>query len=80
MSNGFKFVLNKQGVSELLKSEEMKEILGDLASDRASRAGMGYESEVHEFKKRAVAHIFPNDYESVQDNLKNNTLVKVVSG
>jgi len=80
MSSGFKFKLNRKGVSELMKSDEMKAILDDLGIAKARQAGQGYDSEVHDFKKRAVAHIFPTDYESAKDNYDNNTLVKVVSG
>ena len=76
----FRFVLNKDGVSELMKSQEMQAILETAGSQKASQAGLGYESEVHVFKKRAVAHVFPGDAESAHDNYENNTLVKVIGG
>ena len=71
-----KFVLNKAGVSELLKSPEMQAILSGYASAAANRAGDGYSSEVHIGKKRAYANIFAETYEARQDNLDNNTLLK----
>lgn len=75
-----RFVLNKQGVSELMKSSEMQAILKTAGAQKASSAGPGYDSEVHVFKKRAVANIFPGDSESAIDNYENNTLVKVIGG
>lgn len=76
----FRFVLNKAGVSELMKSGEMQSILETAGAQKASQAGSGYESEVHVFKKRAVAHLYPGDFESAHDNYENNTLVKVIGG
>lgn len=75
-----RFVLNKDGVSELMKGSEMQTILKQAGSQKASQAGPGYDSEVHVFKKRAVAHVFPGDEESARDNYENNTLVKVIGG
>ncbi len=80
MSKDFRFELNGTGVVELLKSDEMQTILGDLAASKAREAGDGYDASVHVFKKRAVAHIYPTDFASAKDNYDNNTLVKVVSG
>lgn len=80
MSSKFRFKLNRKGVSELMKSDEMQEILEQLGDSKARQAGSGYESDVHVYKKRAVAQIYPTDYESSQDNYENNTLRKVIGG
>lgn len=73
-----KFELNKDGVAELMKSAEMKDVLTGYASDKANSAGAGYSYEVKEGKKRAYANIFPADAESAKDNYENNTLLKVI--
>ena len=76
--NNFKFVLNREGVSELLRSNEMKSILEGHASNARNSAGAGDEYEVKEGKNRAYANIFPADAESAKDNYENNTLLKVI--
>lgn len=74
--SSIKFVLNKDGVRELLQSEAMQSILNDYAESASSRAGEGYNSEVHMGKKRAYANVYAETYEAKQDNLDNNTLLK----
>lgn len=76
--NNFRLELNDAGIQELLKGPEMQSILSDIGNEKANAAGAGYESEVHVFSKRAAVHIYPGDFESAQDNYKNNTLLKVV--
>lgn len=78
MSKKFKFELDKGGVRELLKSSEMRSILAEAAAQKASQAGSGYSSEVHEGKKRLYANIFPASKEAAHDNFENNTLEKVI--
>ena len=78
MSSDFRLELNDQGIQALLKSPEMQGYLDEIASSKASAAGPGYESEVHVFSKRAVAHVYPGDFRAAQDNFDNNTLLKVV--
>lgn len=77
MSN-FELVLNDEGIQELLKGPEMQSILADIGRAKATACGAGYESEVHVFQKRAAVHIYTADYEAIQDNYDNNTLLKVV--
>ena len=71
-------VLNDAGIQELLKGPEMQGILADIGRQKANAAGPGYASEVHVFQKRAAVHVYTADYEAVQDNYENNTLLKVV--
>lgn len=42
MPDVLKFVLNKDGVKELLQSQEMQDIIKQHASAKASQAGDGY--------------------------------------
>lgn len=76
--NNFELELNEAGIQELLKSPEMQSILDGFGKQKAAQAGPGYESEVHVYQKRAVVNIYPASYEAIQDNYKNNTLLKVV--
>lgn len=78
MSSDFRLELNSEGVQALLKSPEMQGYLDEIASAKAAAAGEGYDSEVHVFSKRAVAHVFPANFKAAQDNFDNNTLLKVV--
>ena len=80
MSKKVKFELNRKGVADLMKSPEMQTILSGLGNTKAAQAGDGYKSQVHVYKNRAVAQIFPTDFESTNDNYENNTLLKVISG
>ena len=75
MSN-VKFVLNSEGVQELLKSAEMQAVLDSHAQAVADRAGLGYAAETKVGKKRAYANIYAETYGAKRDNLENNTLLK----
>lgn len=76
----FKFKLNKQGVKEFLKSKQVEDMLSDVASNIASRAGNGYKSNVQIGKNRATARVLPDTFKAKKDNKKNNTLLKAVRG
>lgn len=80
MADKFKFKLNAAGVKELLKSQEMEEIVGSYASDVAGRAGAGYETDTKTMGTRVIASVFTTDPECVRDNYENNTLWKAVRG
>lgn len=72
MSNGFRFVLNKKGVGELLKSDEMADALISHAGKVATKAGTGY--EVKRMGTRVI--VLARSEEAEQDNYENNTLLK----
>lgn len=78
MSNGFKFVLNKEGVGELLKSEEMQQVLMGYADQVAQRAGAGYEPRAYMSKDRAAVSVRVEAAtpQAEQDNYENNTLLR----
>ena len=46
--------LNSAGVRQLLRSEEMKAICSQLASDARSRCGAGYETDARTGKNRKL--------------------------
>lgn len=74
----FKFVLDTNGVGQLLKGDAMQGVLGQYGFAAANQAGDGYASDVHVFSKRAVAHVYATTAEAKQDNYDNNTLLKAV--
>ena len=76
--NKFELKLNDAGIQALLKGPEMQNILADIGRQKSAVAGIGYESSVHVFSKRAAVHVYPATYEAAQDNYENNTLIKVV--
>jgi hypothetical protein len=72
------FVLNRNAVAELMKSEAMQEILAKRADEIRGRAGTGYGQDTYVGKNRANAMVFADTYDAKRDNLKNNTLLKAV--
>lgn len=72
MSSGFRFELNKKGVGELLKSQEMADVLTQHASKVATKAGTGYEAK--QMGTRVI--VLARSTEAEQDNYENNTLLK----
>lgn len=72
------FKLNRKGVSELMKSAEMQEVLRDYATGIKNRCGDGYEQDMHVGKNRANAMVSATTYQAKADNLKNNTILKAV--
>lgn len=73
-----KVKLSYTGIGQLLRGEEMKALMEQFGSDRAHRAGEGYNFRVHNTGQRQAANIYPETREAVKDNLKNNTLLKVL--
>jgi len=73
-----KFELNRKGVADLMKSGAMQSILKTKASTIKSKAGTGYEQDIHVGKNRANARVWANDSHAKKDNAENNTLLKSV--
>lgn len=77
----FKFELNKEGVRELLQSQEMLTVVTEYANNIRGRAGDGYEvSTFPTGKTRVNASVYAATKEAIQDNYDNNTLLKAVRG
>lgn len=73
-----KFVLNKAGVRQLLKSEEMKSILTEKATGIRNRCGEGYEQDIYVGRNRANAMVKTATFQARKENSINNTLLKAV--
>lgn len=79
MSN-LKVVLNRNGVRDLLQSEEMKRICEEHAQKTLSRLGEGYVATSMVGKTRANASISADSYAARKDNSENNTILKALRG
>lgn len=77
-----KFVLDKKGVGELLKSEEIQSVLDAYGQQVQTNTGSAkdYQTQVSVGKVRANVVIRCINSNSVKDNLKNNTLLKALGG
>lgn len=73
-----RIVLNSSGVRELLKSEEMMEVCKEQADMIQQRLGDGYSVNTYVGKYRVNAEVRADTRASIQDCLKNNTLLKAV--
>lgn len=74
----YKFTLNKRGVRELLRGEEIQIVLNEKAEQIQSRCGIGYEIDSYIGRFRANSMIYANTYGAKRDNLKNNTILKAL--
>ncbi len=70
--------LNSRGVTELLKSEDMKKVCKAQADAVAARCGSGYESDSYVGKSRVNCSVYPVTRKARRDNLKNNTILKAL--
>ena len=78
MSSNFELEVNYSGVGELLRGPEVQELVKSIASDIATRAGNGYESDLYNAGDRYIASAFTATEEAMQDNLDNNTLLEAL--
>ena len=79
MSN-VKFKLNGKGVRELLKSDGIQGACRKKANEALSKCGEGYVVHDVNYPERAGAAVAATNMRAVNDNKKNNTLLKAVSG
>lgn len=72
--------LNRAGVGQLLKSDEMKALVQGIGDEAVARAGEGYAARTHNTGQRMICNVYPTTKESAKDNYENNTLLKAVGG
>ena len=75
-----KFKLNRSGVRELLRSDELMAECNKHAKRIQSRCGDGYEMTTHVGKNRVNASVHAKTIKARKDNSKNNTLLKAMRG
>ena len=72
-----RIVLDKKGVRELLRSQEMMDIcLEHAEATKAAAGGEGYEISSYVGSNRVNASVRADTIETIKDNYKNNTLIK----
>lgn len=70
--------LRRKGIRELMTSDEIAEVVENIAKDVQATAGDGYIYNVHKGKKRVNASVHPHTPKASHDNMENNTLMKSV--
>lgn len=72
----FRFELNIEGLRDLMKSDEMVEVLDEAGSAVADGAGLDYGYRTHEGDYTAITNVYPDSNEARRENLYNNSLLK----
>lgn len=72
------FVIHKNGVKDLLKSQEVQDMLATKAALIAARAGDGFTSGVRVGTDRARAYILPETYKARKSQARNHVLERAV--
>ncbi len=75
-----KIKLNRAGVGQLLKSDEMKALVQGFGEEVAARAGEGHAARTHNSGQRMICNVYPTTKETAKDNYENNTLLKALGG
>ena len=73
-----KIVLYKGGVRDLLRSDEMQAVLQEHGEAIMGRLPEGYEMDDFVGKNRRNVQIKAESLDAIDDNMKNNTLLKAV--
>lgn len=73
-----KIVLNRKGVRELLRSQEMMNVCASYAKKAVQKLGDGYEVSNHVGKNRVNSSVRTVTSEAVKENMENNTILKAV--
>lgn len=72
------FVIHKNGVKDLLKSQEVHDMLATKAAEIAARAGDGFTSGVRVGNDRARAYVLPETYVARRRQAKHHLLERAV--
>ena len=73
-----KIELNSSGIRQLLKSEEMGQMLKQQAEQVRARCGSGYSTELYQASSRVIAGVFAETAEAAKQNSRENTLLKAL--
>lgn len=73
-----KIKLNSSGIRQLLKSEEMGQMLKQQAEQVRARCGNGYSTDLYQASSRVIAGVFAETAESAKQNSRENTLLKAL--
>ena len=78
--SSFKFVLNREGVRELMQSPEAEAVCKSYADRALASLGDGYIVTTYVGKTRANASVYAESYEAKLENNQHNTILKAVLG
>lgn len=73
-----KLELNSEGIREMLRSEEMKQICKEHTDKAAEALGDGYESEGYTGKNRVNARLNAVTWKAFNGDKKDNRMIKAV--
>lgn len=73
-----KIELNSSGIWQLLKSEEMGQMLKQQAEQVRARCGSGYSTDLYQASSRVIAGVFAETAEAAKQNSRENTLLKAL--
>lgn len=73
-----KIELNSSGIRQLLKSEEMGQMLKQQAEQVRARCGSGYSTDLYQASSRVIAGVFAETAEAAKQNSRENTLLKAI--
>lgn len=80
MADKMKFVLNRSGVRELLRSPEMMNVCKGYADNAVGRLGAGYEVTTQTGRNRVNAEVAAVTFQARRENSKDNTILKAIRG
>ena len=69
---------NSSGIRQLLKSEEMGQMLKQQAEQVRARCGSGYSTDLYQASSRVIAGVFAETAEAAKQNSRENTLLKAL--
>lgn len=72
------FELNIEGLRDLMKSQEMQDVLKSHTDGMVQECGPGYNNDIYVGNFVALSSVYTETKEAYQDNLDNNTLLKVL--
>ena len=73
-----KFQLDREGVRQLLQSDEAREICESAAKQALQTLGDGYGTDTRTGKNRVVVEISPQTSKAYYENKRHNTILKAV--
>ena len=73
-----KIELNSSGIRQLLKSEEVGQMLKQQAEQVRARCGSGYSTDLYQASSRVIAGVFAETAEAAKQNTRENTLLKAI--
>lgn len=73
-----KIELNSSGIRQLLKSEEMGQMLKQQAEQVRAQCGSGYSTDLYQASSRVIAGLFAETAEAAKQNSRENTLLKAL--